>query len=304
MWEALRIQRGRGPRRRRGALADRHPGRGAGSAGPCSRSAYDNSKGTDLRPGRYTDLASLGADRVRRVRGPAGADIAELRGRSGEEARRAGLTTSALTRLGAPDRASSRGPAGLEAVTGPGVTITLSDASDATADQVIEDGEINPNRLVVHQQDIQAVVNAMWQGGAEAITLQGQRIVSTTGIKCEGNAVLIQGVPYPEPYIISAIGEPVPDRIGDRARQRHRQLPQRRRRPQHRRGLEPRVRRPARGAGVRRPARPQLRRTDRLSRPATRGRPVARAAGNPVSSGSGGRSVGSVGSVGRSVGST
>jgi uncharacterized protein YlxW (UPF0749 family) len=76
------------------------------------------------------------------------------------------------------------------------------------ADKVLDEGEINPNRLVVHQQDIQAVVNAMWQGGAQAVTLQGQRIVSTTGIKCEGNAVLIQGVPYSQPYVISAIGDP------------------------------------------------------------------------------------------------
>ncbi len=166
--------------------------------------SYDNSEGTDLRPGRYTDLASLAqteSDEYEDLQ----AEIAELRADREELA--ASVDDQALTRL---ERLIDKfaGPAGLEAVTGPGVTVTLSDASDETADQVIEDGEINPNRLVVHQQDIQAVVNAMWQGGAEAITLQGQRIVSTTGIKCEGNAVLIQGVPYPEPYIISAIGSP------------------------------------------------------------------------------------------------
>jgi uncharacterized protein YlxW (UPF0749 family) len=48
----------------------------------------------------------------------------------------------------------------------------------------------------------------MWKGGAEAVTIQGQRVVSTTGIKCEGNAVLLQGVAYPQPYTISAIGNP------------------------------------------------------------------------------------------------
>ncbi|MGB0101478.1 MAG: DUF881 domain-containing protein, partial [Nocardioides sp.] len=35
----------------------------------------------------------------------------------------------------------------------------------------------------------------------------GQRIVSTTGIKCEGNAVQLQGVPYPQPYTIEAVGD-------------------------------------------------------------------------------------------------
>ena len=58
----------------------------------------------------------------------------------------------------------------------------------------------------MHQQDIQAVVNALWAGGAEAMTIQGQRVVSTTGIKCVGNVVILHGVPYSPPYRISAIG--------------------------------------------------------------------------------------------------
>jgi uncharacterized protein YlxW (UPF0749 family) len=58
----------------------------------------------------------------------------------------------------------------------------------------------------VHQQDIQAVANALWAGGAEAMTIQGQRVVSTTGIKCVGNVVILHGVPYSPPYRISAIG--------------------------------------------------------------------------------------------------
>jgi uncharacterized protein YlxW (UPF0749 family) len=166
--------------------------------------SYDNSEGTDLRPGRYTDLASLAEtesdeyDDIRLEIAALNADVEELTASVDDQA------VKLLQRK--IDEFS--GPAGLEAVSGPGVTVTLSDANDEITDQVIEDGEINPNRLVVHQQDIQAVVNAMWQGGAEAITLQGQRIVSTTGIKCEGNAVLIQGVPYPQPYVISAIGSP------------------------------------------------------------------------------------------------
>ncbi len=166
--------------------------------------SYANSEGTDLRPGRYTDLASLAKaesdeyDDIRLEIAALNADVAELTG---------SVDDQAVKRLRRQiDEVS--GPAGLEAGAGPGVTVTLADASEDVADQVIEDGEINPNRLVVHQQDIQAVVNAMWLGGAEAVTLQGQRIVSTTGIQCKGNAVLIQGVPYPQPYVVSAIGSP------------------------------------------------------------------------------------------------
>ena len=60
----------------------------------------------------------------------------------------------------------------------------------------------DPLDVVVHQQDIQAVVNAMWRAGAEAVTIQGQRVISTTGIKCDGNLVSLHGVPYYPPYEI------------------------------------------------------------------------------------------------------
>ena len=68
--------------------------------------------------------------------------------------------------------------------------------------------EGDPNDLVVHQQDIQAVANAMWNAGAVAVTIQGQRLISTTGIKCEGNQVTLHGLPYSPPYVIVGIGDP------------------------------------------------------------------------------------------------
>jgi uncharacterized protein YlxW (UPF0749 family) len=46
----------------------------------------------------------------------------------------------------------------------------------------------------------------LWAGGAEAVTLQGQRLISTTGIKCVGATVVLDGVPYFPPYVIEAIG--------------------------------------------------------------------------------------------------
>ncbi|MDQ4054106.1 MAG: DUF881 domain-containing protein [Actinomycetota bacterium] len=166
--------------------------------------SYDNSEGTDLRPGRYADLASL-AQAERDQYDDLTAELAELNAEVEELT--GSVDDQSVRRLERElDRIS--GPAGLEPVAGPGVTVTLSDAPEDVADKVLDQDEIDPNRLIVHQQDLQAVVNAMWQGGAEAMTLQGQRIVSTTGIKCEGNAVLIQGVPYPQPYVVEAIGSP------------------------------------------------------------------------------------------------
>ncbi|HQR26801.1 MAG TPA: DUF881 domain-containing protein [Nocardioides sp.] len=158
-----------------------------------------NSDGTDLRPERYTDLASLVSNEARQVKSlhsqvrDLNREVEELAGSvKGED-------VSALQQKGD----ALRGPAGLTPVTGPGVTVTLSDAPE----EVINSSTGNLNLLVVHQQDIQAVVNAMWRGGAEAVTVQGQRIVSTTGIKCEGNAVQLDGVPYAQPYVIAGIGD-------------------------------------------------------------------------------------------------
>ncbi len=97
-------------------------------------------------------------------------------------------------------------PAGFEAVRGPALTVTLEDAPEDVIAAATEKGDVEAEELVVHQQDIQAVVNALWIGGAEAMTPQGQRVISTTGIKCVGNTVVLHGVPYAPPYVITAVG--------------------------------------------------------------------------------------------------
>ena len=161
-----------------------------------------SSAGTDLRAGRYSDLPGLvdaEADRVERLRQQQATLTAEIDR----------LTAQLVDADGDPAQKQAdqvAGPAGLEAVRGPGVTITLSDAPLAVASTIEEDSDIDVNDLVVHQQDIQAVVNALWAGGAEAMTIQGQRVVSTTGIRCVGNTVILHDVPYAPPYVISAIG--------------------------------------------------------------------------------------------------
>ena len=158
-----------------------------------------NSDGTDLRPGRYTDLPSLVSAEATQTQQLTGR-VAALQDQIDQ------LTTevpgsevqayqSKIDRL--------KAAAGLTAERGPGVQITLSDAPEAN----LQNSPYDPNAYVVHQQDIQAVVNALWRGGATAITLQGQRIITTTGIKCTGSTVTLQGVPYPEPFVIRAVGD-------------------------------------------------------------------------------------------------
>lgn len=94
--------------------------------------------------------------------------------------------------------------AGRTPVAGPGLTVELD---DAPTDTPIVPG-VHPDDLVVHQQDLEAVVNALWAGGAEAIAIQGHRIVSTSAVRCVGNVLLIEGQVYSPPYAIQAIGDP------------------------------------------------------------------------------------------------
>ena len=92
--------------------------------------------------------------------------------------------------------------AGLQAVTGPGMSVSLD---DAPADRPVPD-QLAPDDLVVHQQDVQAVVNALWAGGAEAMMLQDQRVISTSAVRCVGNTLILQGRVYSPPYTVRAIG--------------------------------------------------------------------------------------------------
>ncbi len=159
----------------------------------------EQSDGTDLRAGRFTDLASV---------------VRAEREKTTRLTREAETLNAEVERLSADlgDRSVRRvqqevetlvDPAGLTPVTGPALRITLTDAPEDVRAAYSGD----PNDLVVHQQDIQAVANALWRGGAEAVTIQGQRLVSTTGIKCEGNNVTLHGVPYSPPYVIVGIGD-------------------------------------------------------------------------------------------------
>lgn len=92
--------------------------------------------------------------------------------------------------------------AGRVAVAGPGVVVKLWDAPWSNAPP-----GARPDDLLVHQQDVEAVVNALWAGGAEAMTIQGQRVTSKTAVRCVGNVLLLHGATYSPPYEIAAIGD-------------------------------------------------------------------------------------------------
>jgi len=160
--------------------------------------------GGDLRPAAtdLNELVSDRADRVETMRTAAG----DLRDEIDALSDTVDTKTLARTRRQLDDL---RPLAGFTEVTGPGLRVSLSDAP-----RNLDVPGLDPNLLVVHQQDIQAHVNALWTGGATAMTLQGQRLIATTGIKCVGNTVVLDGVPYAPPYVIEAVGDPATLKYG------------------------------------------------------------------------------------------
>ncbi|MFI1930772.1 DUF881 domain-containing protein [Streptomyces sp. NPDC020330] len=113
-----------------------------------------------------------------------------------------GSTKAEDARLQALEKA-----AGTTKITGDSVSVTLNDAPpDATANPGYP--EPQPNDLVIHQQDLQAVVNALWQGGARGIQVMDQRLISTSAVRCVGNTLILQGRVYSPPYKVTAVGDP------------------------------------------------------------------------------------------------
>ena len=90
--------------------------------------------------------------------------------------------------------------AGLIAVVGPGLRVTLNDAAAPA-------GGGQPNRVL--DRDLQGVVNALWAAGAEAIAVNGQRLSEQSSIREAGEAVLVNFQPLKPPYLVDAVGDPV-----------------------------------------------------------------------------------------------
>ena len=153
------------------------------------------------RTGRRVQLVELIREEQRRTAELAAsveelsAQVAQFEGFEARGARRVSNVQQRIDRVVAA--------AGLTAVRGPGLEVVLTDSRLDAAPTG------NLNDLVIHEQDLQAVINGLWAGGAEAASVNGQRILSTTAIRCVGNTLLLHGRVYSPPYVIRAVGDPV-----------------------------------------------------------------------------------------------
>jgi uncharacterized protein YlxW (UPF0749 family) len=160
--------------------------------------------GTALRDDRRPQLAQLIADEQARL---ATREKAVAGLKSAVDQKKAELATVDRPVSKARRQADRmRAGAGFTAVRGPGLTVTLND-SPRRVDKAQPHGPQNDD-LVVHQGDVQAVVNAMWAGGAEAMSIMNIRVISTSAVRCVGNTLLLHGQVFSPPFKITAIGEP------------------------------------------------------------------------------------------------
>jgi uncharacterized protein YlxW (UPF0749 family) len=172
-------------------------------AGLLFATSASTAQGTDLRAGRFsqlTDLIAAAQDRVAAQERTA----ADLRREVTEATTLAAAGSSTVAAEAA--RGDAIAPAaGLQPVHGPGLTVVLDDAPRRPPGE--PPASDNPDDLVVHQQDVQSVLNALWAGGAEAMTLMGERLISTSAVRCVGNTLLIQGRLVGPPFVVRAIGD-------------------------------------------------------------------------------------------------
>jgi uncharacterized protein YlxW (UPF0749 family) len=173
------------------------------AAGLLFATSERTAQGTDLRGGEVIQLSGL----IEQRNNSNARQQQELAGLQHQVQQ---LTRQAASRDGAVASAQAAGDAGalsagLVPLTGPGVEIVLDDAP-TRPDGTLPVGA-GPDDLVIHQSDVQAVVNAVWAAGADGVAVMNQRLVATSAVRCVGNVLLLQGRTYSPPYVITAIAD-------------------------------------------------------------------------------------------------
>ncbi len=173
------------------------------AAGLLFTTTATTARGTSLRDDRRPELAQLiveRRDRIEAREGRAAALRAEVE-RSGAELARGDEPLRLLR-----ERADAARPAaGFTPLHGPGLTVVLDDSPRRLTDDV--PGGPSNDDLVVHQGDVQAVVNALWAGGAEGMSIMDVRVISTSAVRCVGNTLLLHGRVFSPPFKVTAIGD-------------------------------------------------------------------------------------------------
>ena len=151
-----------------------------------------------LSSDRWTEI-TVQMENLRRERDFLAEEVLELREKLEEAAAsQEGNAVKALRE----ELAKANMAAGLVAVRGKGVIVTLNDSP-----HVLQPGE-DPNLYLIHDEDLLKVVNELWAAGAEAISINGHRLITNSEIDCAGNTILVNVNKIAPPFVIHAIGDP------------------------------------------------------------------------------------------------
>lgn len=173
------------------------------AAGLLFATSRRTARGTQLRAGLVS--LSKAVDDQQRVVGRRAAELTRAQSDVARETETAAQQDSRV-RAAQAAGAGLAAPAGLQAAYGPGLTVSLDDAPRLPRGESRRGNPI-PDDLVVHQQDVLGVVNALWAGGAEAMTIMDKRVIATTTIRCVGNTLFLQDAVYSPPFVVRAVGD-------------------------------------------------------------------------------------------------
>ena len=174
------------------------------AAGVLFATSAETAQGTDLRAGRRVELTQLIAAQEKTVvesdrqATALQREVDELEKEASTKDGRVGAVRTQSEQL--------ENQVGLRPLRGGGLTVVLDDAPRRP------DGSLPPNArpddVIVHQQDVQSVVNALWAGGADGMAVMGQRLIATGAVRCVGNTLLLYGRTYSPPFRMTAVGDP------------------------------------------------------------------------------------------------
>ncbi len=151
-----------------------------------------------LSSDRWTEI-TVQMENLRRERDYLAEEVLSLREKLEEAASsQEGNAVNALRE----ELAKANMAAGLVAVRGKGIIVTLNDSP-----HVLQPGE-DPNLYLIHDEDLLKVVNELWAAGAEAISINGHRLITNSEIDCAGTTILVNVNKIAPPFVIHAIGDP------------------------------------------------------------------------------------------------
>ena len=130
-------------------------------------------------------------------------DVADYKGRFEKlaKAQARGVHTTDLRRL----FDETKGFAGTAPVHGPGIVVILRDSPQSASPGV---DEKMISEYIIHDRDIREVANELFSAGAEAISVNGHRLIANSSIRCTGPTVLVNSIPVAAPFVLKAIGKP------------------------------------------------------------------------------------------------